>query len=97
MMPPRRLRRPVTITAWSAVAVTCVVLSPVLLLLAWLASTLSRRPQPMVFARLIVAYLSETLLVLAACGLLWVVSAGGRRIEPRRSRFHDDAHRSPLR
>jgi hypothetical protein len=84
MMPPRRLRRPLTVTAWSAVAVTCVVLSPALLLLAWLASTLSGRPQPMVFARLIVAYLTQTVLVLAACGLLWVVSAGGRLIDTPR-------------
>jgi Acyltransferase len=84
MMPPPRLRRPLTIAAWSAIAVTCVVLSPVLLLLAWLASTLSGRPQPMVFARLIVAYLTQTLLVLAACGLLWVASAGGRLIDTPR-------------
>jgi 1-acyl-sn-glycerol-3-phosphate acyltransferase len=85
MMPPRRLRRPLTITAWSAIAVTCVALSPVLLLLAWLASTVSGRPQPLVFTRLLVAYLAQTLFVLAACGLLWVLSGGGRLID--RPRF----------
>ena len=88
-MPARRLRRPLTITAWSVVAVTCLALSPVLLLLAWLASTISRRPQPLVFARLLVAYLAQTLVVLAACGLLWVVSGAGRLIDtPRFQRAH---------
>ena len=84
MMPPRVARRPLTITAWSVVAVTCVALSPVWLLLAWLASTLSRRPQPLVFARLLVAYLTAGLLVLAGCGLLWVISGAGRLIDTPR-------------
>jgi 1-acyl-sn-glycerol-3-phosphate acyltransferase len=66
-----------------------VALSPVLLLLAWLASTLSRRPQPLVFARLLVAYLTQTLFVLAACGVLWVVSGAGRLIDtPRFQHAH---------
>ena len=84
MMPPRLMRRPLTITAWSAIAVTCVALSPMLLLLAWLASTLSRRPQPFIFARLLVAYLAQTLVVLAACGILWLVSGAGRLIDTPR-------------
>ena len=84
MMPPRLMRRPLTITAWSAIAVTCVALSPMLLLLTWLASTLSRRPQPFIFARLLVAYLAQTLVVLAACGILWLVSGAGRLIDTPR-------------
>jgi hypothetical protein len=55
-----------------------------MLLLAWLASALSKRPQPFIFARLLVAYLAQTLVVLAACGLLWVVSGAGRLIDTPR-------------
>ena len=84
MIPHRLARRPLTITAWSVVAVTCVALSPVWLLLAWLASTLSGRPQPLVFARLLVGYLTDGLVVLAGCGLLWVMSGGGRLIDTPR-------------
>ena len=89
MMPPRLMRRPVTITAWMAIAVPCLVLSPLLLSLAWIATTLSGRPQPLAFARLTVAYLSRGIVVLCACGLLWVLSGAGRLIgTPRFQQAH---------
>lgn len=83
-MPPRWVRRPLTITAWSATAVACVILSPVVLSLAWVASRLSGRPQPLAFARLIVAYMARELRVLCACGLLWALSGAGRLMDTPR-------------
>ena len=89
MMPPRLIRRPLTITAWMGVAIPCLLLSPLLLSLAWIASRLSGRPQALAFARLTVAYLSRAIVVLCACGLLWVLSGGGRLIDtPRFQRAH---------
>lgn len=83
-MPPVWVRRPVTITAWTAVALVGVALSPLLLALAWAAGKLTRRPQPLICARLIVVYLASELVVLGACGLLWMLSGGGRLIQTRR-------------
>jgi 1-acyl-sn-glycerol-3-phosphate acyltransferase len=83
-MPPVWVRRPVTITAWTAVALVAVALSPLLLALAWAAGKLTRRPQPLICARLIVVYLASELVVLGACGLLWMLSGGGRLIQTRR-------------
>ena len=79
-MPPLWVRRPVTITAWTAVALICVALSPLLLTAAWIASLLSARRQPLICARLVVAYLRNELVVLGACALLWLLSGGGRLI-----------------
>lgn len=88
-MPPRLVRRPLTITAWMGIAIPCLLLSPLLLSLAWLASRLSRRPQPFALARLTVAYLSRAIVVLCACGLLWVLSGAGKLIDrPRFQRAH---------
>jgi len=84
MMPPRLLRRPLTITAWMGIAIPCLLLSPLLLALAWIASRLSGRPQPFAFARLTVAYLSRAIVVLCACGLLWVLGGAGKLIDTRR-------------
>lgn len=89
MMPPRLMRRPLTITAWVVVATPCLVLAPLLLALAWIATMVSGRPQPLAFARLMVAYLSRATVVLCACGLLWVLSGCGRLIDtPRFQRAH---------
>lgn len=88
-MPGRLMRRPLTITAWIAIAIPCLLLSPVLLSLAWIATTLSRRPQPLAFARLALVYVSRATVVLCACGLLWVLSGAGRLIDtPRIQRAH---------
>lgn len=83
-MPPRLVRRPLTITAWTAIAVACLVLAPLLLALAWLATSLSGRPQPLACARLTVAYAGRALVVLCACGLLWLLSGAGRLMATRR-------------
>lgn len=89
MMPPRLMRRPLTITAWMGIAIPCLLLSPLLLTLAWIASRLSGRPQPFAFARLTVAYLSRAIVVLCACGLLWVLGGAGKLIDtPRYQRAH---------
>jgi 1-acyl-sn-glycerol-3-phosphate acyltransferase len=76
-MPPAAIRRPVTVTLWLVMSIVCLVLSPVVLALAALASALTGRPQPLIFARLIVAYFALELATLAACGVLWLASCGG--------------------
>jgi 1-acyl-sn-glycerol-3-phosphate acyltransferase len=77
MMPPTAIRRPVTITAWLLMSTVCLVLSPLLLGLAWFYSTVSGRPQPLIFARLVIAYFALELAALLACGALWLASGGG--------------------
>ena len=88
-MPPIPIRRPMTVTAWLVVSATCVVLSPLLLGLGALLGALTGRPQPMIVARLIVAYFAHELAVLVACGALWILAGAGRRIDaPRLQRLH---------
>jgi len=88
-MPSTAIRRPVTVTAWLAMSIVVLVLSPVLLALAALASALSRRPQPLIFARLLVGYFALELATLLACGALWLASGAGRWIDsPRFQRLH---------
>jgi len=77
MMPPTAIRRPVTITVWLLMSTVCLVLSPLLLGLAWFYSTVSGRPQPWIFARLVIAYFALELAALLACGALWLASGGG--------------------
>ena len=76
-MPPTAIRRPVTITCWLLMSTVCLVLSPLLLGLAWFCSTVSGRPQPVIFARLVIAYFALELAALLACGALWLASGGG--------------------
>ncbi len=76
-MPPAAIRRPVTITTWLVMSIACLVLSPVLLGLCWLVSAVSRRPQPLIFARLVIVYFALELATLLACAALWLVSGGG--------------------
>src|ERR1700761_6654038 len=71
------VRRPITITLWLVVAVAFVVLSPLLFGFAWIIDKLTRRPQPLIAVRLIVAYFASAIAVLIACGALWVLSGGG--------------------
>ena len=65
-MPPTALRRPVTVTAWLVVSAACVLLSPLLLGIGALASALIGRRQPLVVARLTLAYFAHELGVLVA-------------------------------
>jgi len=76
-MPPAPLRRPLTIGAWLVMSVACLVLSPVLLLLAALASAALRRPQPLLLTRLVISYFAHELGVLVACAALWIASGLG--------------------
>ncbi len=84
-MPPTSIRRPVTVTVWLIVSTVCVLASPVLLAIGALARALTGRRQPMVLARLIVAYFTHELAVLIGCGVLWLGTGCGRRISAPRS------------
>jgi 1-acyl-sn-glycerol-3-phosphate acyltransferase len=88
-MPPAPLRRPLTVTAWLVVSTLCVLASPLVLALGALAGALTRRPQPLILARLLVVYFTRELSVLIGCGALWLLAGGGRRIEsPRSQQLH---------
>ena len=76
-MPPAAIRRPITVTVWLVMSVVCLILSPFLLALAALVSALWRRPQPLIFTRLVVAYCALELATLIACGALWLASGAG--------------------
>lgn len=77
MTAPAWIRRPVTITVWLITSVLCLALAPLLFALAALASKLMRRPQPLIVARLVVAYFARELATLTACGALWCLSGAG--------------------
>jgi 1-acyl-sn-glycerol-3-phosphate acyltransferase len=88
-MPPAIVRRPLTVTTWLVLSALGLVLSPVLLALAGLASALMRRPQPLILARLLIAYFAREFGGLIGCGALWLVSGFGARIRgPRMRRLH---------
>lgn len=76
-MPPAAVRRPITVTLWLVMSIVCLTLSPVLLALAALVSAVTGRPQPLIFARLVVAYFALELATLIACAALWLASCGG--------------------
>jgi hypothetical protein len=84
-MPPPPIRRPLTITAWLVLSTMCLILSPLILAAGAVAAAVMRRPQPRLLARLVVAYFARELLVLIACGGLWLACGCGWRI--RRPRF----------
>ncbi len=88
-MPPAFIRRPVTVSVWLVVSAACVVASPLLLGIGVLASALTGRRQPLVVARLTLAYFVHELVALVACGVLWLLAGAGRRIGTSRSqRLH---------
>jgi 1-acyl-sn-glycerol-3-phosphate acyltransferase len=76
-MPPTLLRRPLTVTAWLLLSTVCIVLSPLLLAAAAVASLVTRRPQPLMLTRMVIAYFARELGVLVACGALWLGSGAG--------------------
>jgi hypothetical protein len=86
-MPPAPVRRPLTITTWLVLSVAVLALSPLLLLIGAIASTIFRRPQPLLLARLVIAYFARELGTLVACGALWVASGFGLRMRSRRSQL----------
>lgn len=85
-MPPTAIRRPVTVIVWLAMSCLCLAFSPLLLMLGAIASALSRRPQPQLLVRLVIAYFARELAVLVACGALWTISGFGTRMRGPRSR-----------
>jgi 1-acyl-sn-glycerol-3-phosphate acyltransferase len=88
-MPPTPIRRPLTITTWTLMALACLVLSPLLLLIAWVAAAVTRRPQPVLFTRLVIAYFVRELGVMLTCAVLWLASGFGWRIRsPRFRQLH---------
>jgi 1-acyl-sn-glycerol-3-phosphate acyltransferase len=88
-MPPASLRRPLTVTAWLVVSTLCALASPLVLALGALAGALTRKPQPVILARLLVVYFTRELGVLIGCGALWLLAGGGKRIEsPRSQQLH---------
>src|SRR5579884_2787357 len=88
-MLPVPIRRPLTITAWVVVSLAVLVLSPLLLAVSALAAALMKRPQPLLVSRLLIAYCARELVVLIACGLLWLASGFGLRMSaPRFQRLH---------
>ncbi|MFZ1995339.1 MAG: 1-acyl-sn-glycerol-3-phosphate acyltransferase [Solirubrobacteraceae bacterium] len=88
-MPPAVVRRPLTVTVWLVMSVLCLALSPLLLALAAVVSALTRRPQTLIFARLVVTYCALELSTLIACAMLWLASGGGLLMgTPRFQRLH---------
>lgn len=88
-MPPKTIRRPVTVTLWLIVSTLTVLASPLLLAVAALASRLTGRRQPLIATRLILAYFSYELGGLLRCGTLWLRAGAGRLISRRRfQRMH---------
>jgi 1-acyl-sn-glycerol-3-phosphate acyltransferase len=83
-MPPVAIRRPVTVAVWLVVCTAGLALSPLLLGLGMLAQVLSGRRQPLIAARLSLAYFSHELGALLVCGLLWLAAGAGRLIRTER-------------
>ena len=65
-MPPAPIRRPLTVTAWLLMSIIALVLSPLLLVAGAVASAVLRRPQPMLLARVVIAYFARELGVLVS-------------------------------
>ncbi len=88
-MPPAPIRRPVTISIWLVVSAVCLLTSPLLLGIGMLTAAVTGRRQPLVIARLAVAYFLHELGALVACGVLWLRAGAGRTIDtPRSQRDH---------
>jgi 1-acyl-sn-glycerol-3-phosphate acyltransferase len=88
-MPPTALRRPVTVAVWLLACTAGLALSPLLLGLGVLTQALTGRRQPLIVARLTLAYFSHELAALLMCGALWVAAGAGRLTGTRRvQRLH---------
>jgi 1-acyl-sn-glycerol-3-phosphate acyltransferase len=83
-MPAAGIRRPLTVTAWLVLSLLGLLLSPLLLVFAAIACALTRRRQPLMLVRLLVAYFERELGVLIACGALWLISGFGWRMRSHR-------------
>ncbi len=87
MIPPPPIRRPLTVTTWLVLSILVLCLSPALVAIGAILSRVLRRPQPLLFARLLIAYFARELGVLIGCGALWTASGLGAAI--RTPRFQD--------
>lgn len=76
-MPRAALRRPVTVTVWMLISTVVLIISPVLLVAAAIASGVTGRPQVLIFTRLAIVYFALELAVLMACGGLWMAACAG--------------------
>jgi 1-acyl-sn-glycerol-3-phosphate acyltransferase len=83
-MPPAAIRRPVTVTVWLIVCSACLAVLPLFLALGVLVQALSGRREPLIVARLALAYVSHELGALVLCGLLWLAAGAGRLIGTER-------------
>lgn len=84
-MVPAPIRRPLTVTTWLVLSVVGLALSPLLIAVAALAAAITGRPQPLLFTKLVIAYLARELGVLIACGGLWVLTGFGAGMRSERS------------
>jgi 1-acyl-sn-glycerol-3-phosphate acyltransferase len=88
-MPPAAVRRPVTVTVWLLVSIAVIATSPLLLALAALVTSVTGRPQVLIFTRLAIVYFALEFTVLIACGALWLAACGGLLIRtPLFQRLH---------
>ena len=88
-LPPAWLRRPVSVTAWLLASTLALILSPLVLVVAELASVIRRDERPRIAARIVLVYFLLELGTLVACGGLWLASGCGWRLRsPRFRRAH---------
>lgn len=85
-MPPPWLRRPVSVTVWLLTSTLALIVSPLVLAGAELASLVTRDQRPRIAARIVLAYFLRELTTLLACGGLWVASGCGLWMQTRRLR-----------
>jgi 1-acyl-sn-glycerol-3-phosphate acyltransferase len=83
-VPAPWVRRPITISIWLIVSSAGLLASPLLLVAGRLATAITRRPQPLIVARLLVTYFARELTTLVAAGALWAASGAGARIRTDR-------------
>ncbi|HET9720412.1 MAG TPA: 1-acyl-sn-glycerol-3-phosphate acyltransferase [Solirubrobacteraceae bacterium] len=83
-LPPPWLRRPVSVTLWTVLSALALILSPLLVAVAEIASALVRDRRPQIVTRVLLAYFLRELTTLMACGGLWVVSGCGRWMKSSR-------------
>ena len=83
-MPPAIARRMLTPPLWLALAVVWTLASPVLFVVAVLATAFTRDRQPVRLVYFILIYLLREACVILACGVLWVISGAGRAMGTER-------------
>lgn len=87
-MPPRAVRR-LLAPLWLLLGALTAVLSPLLTVLAAIASALLRRRQPLLLVKFGLIYLARQAVVILACGGLWVLSGFGAQMHtPRMQILH---------